>query len=433
MDLPQTIETKIRAEARSRFTKLALPGEFVAPNYHGRSIVNVSISIARLLGAKTIGLPLDAEILDGLDTDVRRIVLVIVDALGYSLLLKAMNEDASNGFHSLLQRGARILPLTSVFPSTTTAALTALWTACTPAEHGFMGYQLFLREFGSSANMIGFSPIATEQLGNEQLLHAGLEPERFLPVPSLPQILASVRVPVYSLIEQPYLKSALSRVQIRGAKTSRGFVTSSDMWVVLSDLLEQSPRSRALFVAYWSAVDTISHIYGPDSEANIAEINNFAFSFQREFLKGLRSSARKGTLFLLTADHGQLSTPISHTIHIQQHPDLIANLTMPFTGEPRAAYLYCRQGRVEAVREYLDHNFRDRLVVLDSSKALRAGLFGSGKFASETDYRVGDLFVIPRNKYILWDKTEEPKLKGRHGGMTEQEMLVPLLAARLDA
>jgi hypothetical protein len=106
---------------------------------------------------------------------------------------------------------------------------------------------------------------------------------------------------------------------------------------------------------------------------------------------------------------------------------------MPFTGEPRAAYLYCRQGRVEEVREYLDHNFRDRLVVLDSSKALRAGLFGSGKFASETDYRVGDLFVIPRNKYILWDKTEEPKLKGRHGGMTEQEMLVPLLAARLDA
>ena len=113
MDLPQTIETKIRAEARSRFTKLALPGEFVAPNYHGRSIVNVSISIARLLGARTIGLPLDAEILDGLDTDVRRIVLVIVDALGYSLLLKAMNEDASNGFHSLLQLGARILPVAS--------------------------------------------------------------------------------------------------------------------------------------------------------------------------------------------------------------------------------------------------------------------------------------------------------------------------------
>lgn len=135
----------------------------------------------------------------------------------------------------------------------------------------------------------------------------------------------------------------------------------------------------------------------------------------------------------MTADHGQLTTPLAHTIHALRHKELIANLTMPFMGEPRAAYLYCRQGQVEAARDYLAQNFGDKLAVFDSGSALNSGLFGSGVVATETKYRIGDLLVIPRSDYILWDKPDEPKLVGRHGGMTDLEMLVPLLAARLDA
>jgi hypothetical protein len=64
---------------------------------------------------------------------------------------------------------------------------------------------------------------------------------------------------------------------------------------------------------------------------------------------------------------------------------------------------------------------------------LNAGLFGPGFVAAETKYRIGDLILLPRDNFYLWDRNEEPKLLGRHGGLAEKEMLVPLLLARLDA
>src|SRR5574341_1872563 len=238
MSLAEDIEAQIRAEREARFGGLILPAEFVVPHYGGRSIVNVPASVVRLFGGEFSTAPLDPALIEHFSSDIRRIVLVVVDALGYQRFRDTLRANADNGFHALLRNGGSLSPLTSVFPSTTTAALTALWSGYTPAEHGFLGYSLFLREYGVRAQMIGFNPMATDKLGNEQLVHAGLQPETFLLVPSLPQTLARCNVPTYHLIEQAFAKSALSRAQIRGQKETRGFITSSDMWVLLQQWLE---------------------------------------------------------------------------------------------------------------------------------------------------------------------------------------------------
>jgi hypothetical protein len=433
MSLAEDIETQIRAEREARFAALHLPAEFVAPNYGGRSIVNVPASIVNLFGGQLTTAPLVPELIEKLTTDVRRVVLVVVDALGYRRFCDTLNANPQNGFHALLRHGGQLTPLTSVFPSTTTAALTALWSGYSPAEHGFMGYQLFLRDYDVRANMIGFNPVATHKLGGEQLIAAGLEPEMFLAVPSLPQTLAALNVPVYGLIEQPFVKSALSRVQIRGIREMHGFVTSSDMWIALRTWITERPAEKALFVVYWSAVDNIAHTYGPSSEAVLAEVNNLAYSFEREFLSLLPPGVRRGTLFLLTADHGQIDTPLNRTVRLRDHPELRNRLVMGLTGEARAAYLYCRNGEVEAVRRYFETQLGDKFFVLDSRAALDAGLFGPGKLAPETQYRIGDLIAVSRGPDILWDRVDPPMERGRHGGLLPEEMLVPFIAARLDA
>ncbi|MEP7200834.1 MAG: alkaline phosphatase family protein [Chloroflexota bacterium] len=433
MTLADTIYKSISKESKSRFDELGLPDHFVAPNYDGRSIVNVPSSIVKTFGGKMRTAPLDPLILGALARGVKRIVFVVVDALGYDKLNEALDANPHNGFHALLKDGGQLVPLTSVFPSTTTAALTALWSGYTPAEHGFMGYQLFLREFGIRSQMISFDPAAMDRLGSGQLVAAGLKPEEFLAVPSLPQTLTEYDVPVYNVIEQPFVKSALSRAQIRGQRETRGFVSSSDMWVTLRAWLEQRKAERALFVAYWSAVDTIAHHYGPASETIVSEVNNFAYSFEREFLTRLSPAAREGTLFLLTADHGQIATPPADAVYMRDHPKLRDYLLMAYTGDPRAAYLYVRNGELNAARDYIETHLANQFFVLDSQVALRAGLFGGGKHSPETRYRIGDLTVLPRAHEILWERDEPPKMLGRHGGLDAQEMLVPLIAARLDA
>ena len=75
-------------------------------------------------------------------------------------------------------------PLTSITPSTTSSALTTLWTGAYPAEHGILGYEVWLREYGVIANMILHS--AFTFLGDVGgLQRAGFDPLTFLPVPTL--------------------------------------------------------------------------------------------------------------------------------------------------------------------------------------------------------------------------------------------------------
>jgi predicted AlkP superfamily pyrophosphatase or phosphodiesterase len=432
MSFADSIETKIRAENKTKFTSLKLPGEFVAPNYGGRSIVNIPASIVMILGGEMHTPSLDADILGQFPNGVRRIVLVISDAMGYRHTLDALDGNPQNAFGALVKNGATLAPLTSVFPSTTTAALTSLWSGYTPAEHGFLGFLLFLREVGARSEMISFSPLATRDIKPQQLIDAGIEPEKFLPVPSLPQILEKFGVPTYHFIEQPYVKSALSRVQIRGQKETFGFVSSSDMWVVLRHVVEQHKDERAAFVAYWSAADSIQHTYGASSETLTAEINNLAYSFEREFLDRLSPAAREGTLFILTADHGQIDLPTKNAVRVNEHPDLQSRLLFGYTGDPRAAYLYCRQGEKDFVRDYITRNLADKFFVLDSQEALQAGLFGLGTLAPETKYRIGDLLLLARGNNFLWDRKDDPKMLASHGGLSAEEMLVPILLARLD-
>jgi len=431
MSVATSLERKIRAE-RAQFEGLALPPEFVVPHYRGCSIVNLATSLAQIYGAQTDRTPLDPEYLGPMLPGVRLAVLVIVDALGYQMLRGAYSANRRNGFRRLLQSGGRLAPLTSVFPSTTTAALTSLWTGYTPAEHGFVGYQLFLREYGARANMISFSPAATQNQGRSQLVEAGLQPEKFLPVPTLPETLAAQDVPVYNLLEQPYVSSALGRTQFRGVRASRGIVTSSDFWVEMRRWLEELKGQRALLMAYWSAVDMLGHVYGPQSDSIAAEIDNLGYSFEHELWDRLSPAARRGALFVLTADHGMAPSPPEQALFLKQHPELNDNLVLSYTGDARAAYLHCRQGKVEAVRQYFETRFPDQFFVLDSQAALAAGLFGPGLPSPETQHRIGDLTVLSRGGASLCDRKERPKELGRHGGLLAEEMLVPLLAGRLD-
>ncbi len=432
MPLAHTIEKRICAERATRYKTLHLPAEFITPNYAGRCIVNIPATIVRIFGGHFHTPPLDAEITRGFTSGVQRVVLVIVDAMSYPRLLDALEANPQNGFHKLLQRGAHLVPLTSTFPSTTVAALSSLWSGYTPAEHGLVGFQLFLREHGVRANMIKFSPVATQELGWQQLVEAGLKPENFLPIPALPQTLEQWGIPVYNFIETPFTDSALAHVQIRGVKETIGIVTASDLWVVLRQHIEQHRAERALFVAYWSALDDIGHRYGPAHEATLAELNNFGYSFEYEFWRKLSAVAREGTLFLLTADHGQVDTPPERAIFWRAHPGLREHLVMDLAGEARAAYLYCRNGEVDAARAYIETQLGEKFFVLNSRDALAAGLFGIGTPAPELKYRVGDLIVLARENFY-WEEKEEVKMRGRHGGLAVEEMLVPLLVARLDA
>jgi len=141
--------------------ELPLDQDQLLPRYDGFSIANIPASINAWLGCPLPGrVPLNSTLTEGLQEEYQHIILVAVDGLGLNFLAENnLAETAGNPLPDwqALLKDALLQPLTSITPSTTAAALTTFWTAGQPVEHGVIGYEVFLREYGLIGNMVTHS------------------------------------------------------------------------------------------------------------------------------------------------------------------------------------------------------------------------------------------------------------------------------------
>jgi hypothetical protein len=115
---------------------------FVPPDYEGGGLVNVAATVLDVLGVRDETDPPPLRALEpSLREGVRQVVVVLADGLGLAQL-RALRATGDMPFvASILERAerhdrAQLIEATTIFPSTTAAAITTLNTARTPQEHG---------------------------------------------------------------------------------------------------------------------------------------------------------------------------------------------------------------------------------------------------------------------------------------------------------
>ena len=412
-----------------RLPGLDLGSELLYPHYGGYSILNLPSSVCRWLGAPEIGAgPLAKELLEPLGSDYRQVILILMDALAFHRLSRWIQEGNLPVWKALAGRGL-FIPLTSVTPSTTSSALTSLWSGRSPTEHGITGYEMWLKEYGIVANTILHMPITFKSdLG--ALRRAGFDPETFIPFQTLGTHLAVHGVNTYALQHHSILDSGLTRMLFKDVK-AKAFSTAADLWINLRQMLESQLDERSYTWVYWDQVDYFGHHNGPEDERASAEFSIFSHAMEQLFLSRLSEAARRDTLLILTADHGQIATRPNAHYDLRNHPGLMRRLHINPTGENRLAYLYIRPGQSEAVREYVERTWPNQFSVIESSYAAEMGLFGPGAAHPGLQDRIGDYLVIARREAYFWWANKEDRMYGRHGGLHPEEMLVPFLAAPL--
>jgi hypothetical protein len=405
-------------------------GNFTAPDYQEHSILNIPASAAYLLDVAGFKHnPADPVLLNPIKEGVKNIIVVLIDALAFHRLEQWLAEEPDLVWHKLIQ-GGFLLPTTSICPSTTCSAISSYWTDSSAAEHGVMGYEMWLKEYGITANMIEHKPITYRRSGGDLSL-AGFDPETFLPVPSTSRLFQERGVEIHAFQHYAIIHSGLSRMFMREADR-HGISTAPDMWISIRELLESSPQHSKYIWAYWDRLDGISHLYGPDSERAKAEFMDFSQNFETYFLERLDPALKKDTLIMLAADHGQITTDNTAAQYdLNNHPDFMAMLHLKPTGENRLAYLHIRPGNVAAVKEYIEQTWPDQFSLIDPQEAVSGGLFGGGTPHPAIYDRLGDLIVAAKGTAYWWWANKPNPLIGRHGGLSAEEMLVPFLAARL--
>ena len=115
------------------------------------------------------------------------------------------------------------------------------------------------------------------------------------------------------------------------------------------------------------------------------------------------------------------------------HPTLRDTLSLPPLGESRTPFWYTRGGALDEARSYLDERLGGSFVTLTREQVLESGLLGPGPAYAETPHRLGDLVSLARGQSFLATSKRGLELRGRHGGLSRDEMWVPLIGVRLDA
>lgn len=416
----------------NRLNGLNTGADSVYPSYAHNSLVNLPASVCHWLDIPTFGKPaFDERILSTVGGPFQNVIVLLMDGLGLFQFQQFLNQAETGSslqiWQELVQQGT-LAPLTSVVPSTTSAALTTLWTGRSPAEHGILGYEMFLKEYGLIANTILHS--AASFYGDVGgLKRAGFDPEKFLPVPTFGPHLRRNQVTPFALQHTSIARSGLSVMHMAEVNLLP-FYTSGDGWLTLADLFSSRRNERTYAYYYFGDLDGLMHRYGPHDERIGLEFSAFSLGVA-QFIKKTRKISRGNTLLLMLADHGQVHTPRDPRYELKYHPELLSALAMVPSGEARLAYFYIRPGREGFVRAYLQETWPDEFAVISMQQALDSNLFGSGDLHPALADRLGDLIVIALGSAYFWWVDRENNMLGRHGGLTPAEMLVPLLAVRI--
>lgn len=325
-----------------------------------------------------------------------RVCFVLVDGLG------AQNLAARSGHAGTLRAWHGAEPLTSVAPSTTAAAITAVGTGELPGRTSMLSYSL-----RSPASGTNFSLIKWED--------PALNPVDWQSEPTLFERLGKQSSSCVLVQPAAYVGSGLTLCALRGA-SARAAETLEDRVHAAARALRTGAKAVYL---YWGEVDHTGHNKGWLSEAWVSELEQLDAG-----MRLLARSVPKGTLIVLTADHGMVD--VTERIDVGSVPGLLDGVDL-VSGEERLLHLYTHDG--EAVAARWQEEFGERSLVLTKQQAIESGLFGS--VSEHAAGVMGDVLVMQSGALSLIDgRGRDPRqsfMVGVHGSLTPEEMFVPLL------
>lgn len=409
-------------------TATQFSNHFIQPRYDSYSFVQLPQTVRALLTDDTRqGVSFGPR--EDLYKHYDAVILFFVDALGWRFFEQFRDQ------HPFLQRFVAeglVTKLSSQFPSTTGAHVTAIHTGLPVGQSGV--HEWFYYEPLVDAVI---APLLYSFAGDHErdtLAQTGVPASALYPQQTLYQGLRDEGVKSYVFQPYGYAYSPYTRVVTDGAQIVP-YRTMSEAIVQLDELLAHQEGPSYYFL-YYDAIDTICHWHGPESPQVTAEIETFLDVMERQ-LQSRLAKTRPRTLFLMTADHGQAAIDPHTTVFLNQTlPDIhgwlkrnrAGQLIVP-TGSPRDMFLHIKEPMLDEAQVTLQSHLAGKAEVQRVKTLTDAGYFGPAPTARFRE-RVGNLVVLPYGNESVWwyeqGRFEQP-FKGQHGGLSPNEMQTILL------
>ncbi|MEM0157978.1 MAG: alkaline phosphatase family protein [Thermoplasmataceae archaeon] len=399
---------------------------FIKPAFGKGCIADIPGFVeSRLLSTNTRRTSIEQEMGSDESED---LVLIILDGLGYDLIMNALKSQWMKHFLSVMERSS-CSPITSVFPSTTSTALFTVYMDMQPCEHEVIGYTQYIRELGCVCNMLSMAPVGNQ---SHDLIEAGWMPSGLKGKKPFPARMIENGVKSFIHLPGNIVNSGMSRITGAGVAIDPYFSVSQMFTAIARNVL--SARGKTFHMAYVPSVDTLSHKVGSKSLEVFAELETLFYNIDT-FIGQLKS--RNATI-IISADHGHVNVGNSNLMDISRDYELYNMLRAPIVGDARAAFLRVKCNHLEEAESHLLEKYGERYVILRSTKMMKSGYFGNKAVNRDNNDRFGDLIMVPKgnngvldsNLTLLDRNMNLENMVGMHGGLLAEEMIVPLIISQ---
>ena len=381
------------------------------PDYH-HCLVNLANSVLKRFGVATTAdsLSLADRYLNGY----KNVVILLLDALGTSILEKHLDED---GFF----RRHLVGSFESVYPPTTVAATTSIRSGLYPNEHGWLGWDMYYPQIDKTVTVFlnieqrteieGAVPSIVDPEGNIKWSQDSLNKKN--------------SAADYNVIEtfSPY-KDIIDKINDAGGSAYSAspymppFPKNLDEILTRVETLCKLPGDKYIY-AYWEEPDSTIHKTGTLSHDTHEMVRNLEKRVENTV------ASLRDTVLLIVADHGIIDT---QNLCVLDYPEIMKCLKrLPFL-EARTPSFFVKDEYMEEFPSIFHKAFGNDFLLLTREEAIKDGLFGIGDNRSDLREMLGDYVALSiSDKSLFKTHYEAQKMVANHAGLTRQELTIPLI------
>lgn len=360
--------------------------KIIYPDYNN-CLTNVTNSIFKHYGIETYHntLPELDEILK--NHDYKNIVYMLYDGMGANLLKRNLTET------DFLNKN-KIKDIHAIFPTTTTASTTSVLSGKNPNEHGWLGWDLYFKNIDKTVTMF----LNTIKDTNIKVSEKSISEEIY---------------PYENIVEKI---SSKTKSHILFPFGEHPYQDLDDMHNKILDICNNGERN--FIYAYCDEPDHTMHDVGTDDKETIN-----LFKKMNDKTEKLCNKI-KDTLVILVADHGHINC---EPITLSDYKEVFSLLKQTTSIESRACAFFIKKGKEKHFEELFHKYFDEFFILLSKKEIIDKQIFGLGKNNEHFENVIGDyLAIATSNKFFRYDENSI-NLKSMHAGITEDEVLVPLI------
>lgn len=377
----------------------------VLPNYD-HSILNLITSILKYYNVET-----NHSSLKNLDEILQKryknVIMLVLDGMGEHILNKISPQGYFNNH--------KLDCITSVYPSTTTAALTTYYSGKPPYESGWIAWSQYFKEYGRAVDMLSHM----ESYKRESIKDANL---------NVFESIVNYK-PIFEKIEEasPNIKAYELTPSYSDKRAKRSIRADSlDEIIANIEMLCKNPEEKFIF-AYSDNPDGLLHKFGTTSQ----EAKEFITNAENK-IANMCDNLPEDTVLIISADHGHRDIEKAYTI--LDYPEIQECLILPASLESRFLSFWVKENMKKEFEERFYKTFGEEFLLLKKEELLDKHLLGYGEKHPKIDDFIGNYVAISIASSMIRLETflaEGKKVKkSTHCGLTKEEMEVPMIVIK---